>query len=139
MNINSLIKLLQDSTNYRGAVEFPDQLAELRRARGLTQAALAELVGVGANQISRYESGASEPTLGVLRRLAIALAVSSDELVFGGADRLSHDESLQLAFEATTMLGPDEQAAIRMMLEGFLANHLGRRGEGPRARKRPSQ
>jgi transcriptional regulator with XRE-family HTH domain len=120
-------------------VEFPEQLAELRRARGLTQSALAELVGVGANQISRYESGISEPTLGVLRKLAIALAVSSDVLVFGGADRLSNDENLQLAFEATTLLEPDEQGAIRMLLEGFLANHLGRRGEGPRARKRPTK
>jgi transcriptional regulator with XRE-family HTH domain len=120
-------------------VEFPDQLAELRRDRGLTQAALAELVGVGPNQISRYESGASEPTLGVLRKLAIALAVNSDVLVFGGNDRLNNDEALQLAFEATTLLEPEEQAAIRMMLEGFLANHLGRRGEGPRARKRPAK
>ena len=118
-------------------MEFPEQLAELRRARGLTQAALAELVGVGPNQISRYESGASEPTLGVIQKLAVALAVNSDVLIFGGEDRLTKDESLQLAFEATTLLGPEEQAAIRMMLEGFLANHLSHRGEGPRARKRP--
>jgi hypothetical protein len=71
--------------------------------------------------------------------LAIALAVNSDVLVFGGNDRLNNDEALQLAFEATTLLEPEEQAAIRMMLEGFLANHLGRRGEGPRARKRPAK
>lgn len=118
-------------------VGFPEQLADLRRQRGLTQAALAERVGVKANQVSRYESGASEPTLGVLRRLAIALSVSADALVFGGDGRLAGDESLQLAFEATTLLEPEEQAAVRMMLEGFLANHQGRRGgEGPRSRKR---
>jgi len=120
-------------------VEFPQQLADLRRQRGLTQAALAERVGVTANQVSRYESGASEPTLGVLRKLAIALSVTSDALVFGGDDRLADDESLQLAFEATTLLEADEQAAVRMMLEGFLANHRGRRGgEGPRSRKSPT-
>jgi transcriptional regulator with XRE-family HTH domain len=118
-------------------VGFPEQLADLRRQRGLTQAALAERVGVKANQVSRYESGASEPTLGVLRRLAIALSVSADALVFGGDGRLAGDESLQLAFEATTLLEPEEQAAVRMMLEGFLANYQSRRGgEGPRSRKR---
>jgi transcriptional regulator with XRE-family HTH domain len=118
-------------------VGFPDQLAELRRARGLTQAALAERIGVQANQVSRYESGRSEPTLGVLRQLAIALSVSCDTLVFGGEDRLSSDQALQLAFEATLLLDSDEQTAVRMLLEGFLATHQDRRGgEGPRARRR---
>jgi transcriptional regulator with XRE-family HTH domain len=118
-------------------VGFPEQLADLRRRRGLTQSALAERVGVKANQVSRYESGTSEPTLGVLRKLAIALSVSADALVFGDEDRLAVDESLQLAFEATTLLDPAEQAAVRMMLDGFLAVHQGRRGgEGPRSRKR---
>jgi transcriptional regulator with XRE-family HTH domain len=120
-------------------VGFPEQLAELRRERGLTQAALAERIGVRANQISRYESGQSEPTLGVLRQLAIALSVSADALVFGGEDRLAKDQALQLAFEATVLLDPEEQEAVRMLLEGFLSTHQQRRGgEGPRARRRQS-
>ncbi len=116
---------------------FPEQLAELRRQRGLTQAVLAHRVGVTTNQISRYESGVSEPTLGVLRKLAIALSVSADALVFGGEDRLAGNDWLQMAFEATTLLGESERAAVRLMLEGFLAGQLSRNaGEGPRARKR---
>jgi transcriptional regulator with XRE-family HTH domain len=118
-------------------VGFPEQLAELRRTRGLTQAALAERIGVTANQVSRYESGRAEPALGVLRRLAIALSVSCDTLVFGGEDRLAGDQALQLAFEAALLLDLDEQNAVRMLLEGFLATHQDRRGgEGPRARRR---
>jgi transcriptional regulator with XRE-family HTH domain len=121
-------------------VGFPEHLAELRRARGLTQAALAERIGVRPNQLSLYESGRSEPSLGVLRQLAIALSVSCDDLVFGGEDRLASTPELQLAFEATVLLDAEEQKAVRMLLDAFLASHQHRRGgEGPRSRKRPSR
>ncbi len=115
---------------------FPEHLAEIRRARGLTQAALAERIGVRSNQLSLYESGKSEPSLGVLRQLAVALSVTCDDLVFGGEDRLSKHQELQLAFEATVLLEPDEQETVRQLLDAFLAAHQSRRGgEGPRSRK----
>jgi transcriptional regulator with XRE-family HTH domain len=119
-------------------VGFPEQLAKLRRDRGLTQAALAERIGVRANQISLYESGRSEPSLGALRQLAVALSVTSDALIFGD-ERLGDDQALQLAFEATVLLAPDERASVQALLEAFLASHEKRRsaGEGPRARKKP--
>jgi len=119
---------------------FPENLAALRRQRGLTQAALAESLDVLANQISLYESGKSEPSLGVLRQLATALSATCDELVFG-TSRLSDDPSLELAFEATKLLNPEEQATVRALLDAFLVAHRQRRvpGEGPRAKKRPSR
>jgi hypothetical protein len=60
--------------------------------------------------------------------------------VFGG-DRLGEDPSLEMAFEATLLLDPDEQATVRSLLDAFLAAHRQRhgRGEGPRAKKRPSK
>jgi transcriptional regulator with XRE-family HTH domain len=119
-------------------VGFPEQLAKLRHDRGLTQAALAERIGVRANQISLYESGRSEPSLGALRQLAVALSVTSDALIFGD-ERLGDDQALQLAFEATVLLEPDERTSVQALLEAFLASHEKRRsaGEGPRARKKP--
>ncbi len=118
---------------------FPENLARLRRERGLTQAALAQSLDVRADQVSIYESGKSEPSLGVLRQLCVALSVSCDELVFG-TDRLQGDAELQLAFEATLLLDPDEQATVREVLNALLLAHRQRRsrGEGPRAKKRPS-
>ena len=118
---------------------FGENLGELRRRRGLTQAALAEQLGVLANQVSLYESGRSEPSLGVLRKLAVALSVSSDELLFGGADPLDTDPTLKQAFEATMLLGPDEQAVVKSLLDAYVAAHRnGPGGEGPRARKKRS-
>ena len=68
-------------------MDFPERLAGIRKERSLTQQALADQVGVHVLQIRRYEGGNSQPTLDVIRRLARALHVSSDELVFdkGGA------------------------------------------------------
>ena len=118
---------------------FPEHLGELRRRRGLTQAALAESLGVLANQVSLYESGRSEPSLGVLRKLAVALSVSSDELLFGGEEPLAKDPTLKQAFESAMLLGPDEQAVVKSLLDTYVAAHLGGAGgEGPRARKKRS-
>lgn len=73
-------------------MDFADRLAALRRDRRLTQAALAERAELNVSQLHRYEVGSSEPTLGALRRLAIALSVSTDELVFGDTPRTATDD-----------------------------------------------
>jgi DNA-binding XRE family transcriptional regulator len=49
------------------------QVARLRIRRGLTQARLAELVGVQEATIARLESGGRIPSLSLLRRIAAAL------------------------------------------------------------------
>ena len=119
-------------------VAFSDHLAELRRSHGLTQLALAERAGINVTQLRRYEAGTSEPSLGVLRRLAVGLSVTTDALVFDDGERLPTNEALRLAFEATEHLDPEEQEAVRIMLEGVLAGHETRKGrEGPRVTRRP--
>lgn len=117
-------------------VEFSERLSELRRERGLTQDALAERAEIHISQLRRYEAGTNEPTLGVIARLAVALATTADVLVFGDDSRLSDDERVRLAYESTVLLDPDEREAVICVLEGFLARHDALRGgEGPRAPK----
>jgi transcriptional regulator with XRE-family HTH domain len=115
-------------------VGFPERLAELRRQRGLTQAALAERARVHLSQLGRYESGANEPTLGVIAQLAAALSTTADFLVFGDEPRLPEDERLRFAFEATNFLDQDERDIVCALLDAFLARHEYQRGpEAPRA------
>jgi hypothetical protein len=74
--------------------------------------------------------------LGVLRRLATGLSVSTDLLVFGTDERLPSNDALRMAFEATDHLDPEEREAVQVVLEGFLARHEARLGgEGPRGPK----
>jgi len=57
------------------------KIATRRIAAGLTQQQLAEDIVCDPAQISRWENGHGEPSLGSLRRIAAALGVDTKELV----------------------------------------------------------
>ena len=56
-------------------------LAELRRARGLTQAELAEKINYSDKSVSKWERGDGLPDLKVLTQLAALYGVSLDTFV----------------------------------------------------------
>jgi transcriptional regulator with XRE-family HTH domain len=107
-------------------MEFPNRLAALRKEQGLTQKSLAERVGVHVTQIQRYENGSIQPTLDVIRRLAIALSVSADLLVFDKDER-GPDDQLRLEFEAISEFDPEEKAVVRKVLQGLIIQHQTKR------------
>jgi len=109
------------------AMDFAHRLTNLRKARGLTQQTLADTVGIHVTQIRRYEAGTNQPTLDVLRALAIALAVTTDDLVFNEDERGPADQSLRMHLAALDQLDPDERATIRALIEGALLRHQARR------------
>ena len=104
------------------AMEFPERLAVLRKERGLTQQALADQVGLAVLQIRRYEGGTSQPTLDVIRRLAIALGVSSDMLVFDQAER-GPDETLRYQFETVSRMPEQDQQVVRALLNAVIVKN----------------
>lgn len=106
--------------------DFPQQLAALRKQHGLTQQVLAERIGVHVVQLRRYEAGASQPTLEVIRKLATALSVSADLLLFGKDER-GPDEDLRLQFEAVSRFNAEEKQVVRSLLEGMILKHEARR------------
>src|SRR5439155_209722 len=54
---------------------------QLREARGMTQQQIAKLAGVPRATWAHLESGAANPTLGILHRAATALQVSIEEMI----------------------------------------------------------
>lgn len=58
-----------------------DRLARIRELRRISQAELAEKVGIGMQQIYRYENGKTEPDGDVVARIAMVLNVSTDYLL----------------------------------------------------------
>lgn len=101
---------------------FPNRLATLRKERALTQQALADAVNLHVTQLRRYEAGSAQPTLDVLRRLALALRTTTDDLVFDG-HQVGPDDSLRLQFEAIKHLDPDEKKVVLSVLESILVKH----------------
>lgn len=64
---------------------YLDQLKDLRKKRGLSQARLAEMVGVEQPTVQRWESGKRLPDLDGLTALSKALGVSPGALLDGTA------------------------------------------------------
>ncbi len=67
--------------------EVGRRVAELRAAQGLTQAALAERIGIGAKHLQRIELGELNLTLVSLARIAAALEVEPFELLVAPTPR----------------------------------------------------
>jgi transcriptional regulator with XRE-family HTH domain len=103
-------------------MEFPERLTALRKERSLTQQALADQVGLAVLQIRRYEGGTSQPTLDVIRRLAIALGVSADMLVFDAKERNPAD-ALRYQFEMVSRLSAQEQSVVRSLLDAVIVKN----------------
>ena len=68
------------------------KIRELRQARGLSQARLAEDVGVSKPAVCKWETGVSVPRTELLPLLARVLDCSIDEL-FGGDQQDNQGEA----------------------------------------------
>ena len=101
---------------------FRTRLIQLRKAQGLTQQALADAVQVHVNQIRRYEAGITQPHLDVLVRLARALHVTTDDLLFDESERGPSDD-LALQFEAVSHMPDEERRIIKALLEGMIVKY----------------
>ena len=58
------------------------KITQMRKAKGITQAALSDLCETTQQQIARIENGAVDPRLGTLRRIADALECELPDLFF---------------------------------------------------------
>lgn len=104
--------------------EFADRLKTLRKQRDLSQAQLAQLVGVHQNHIGRYERGESKPSADALHRLADALGVSTDYLFEGSSDEAAkarfEDRDLLRQFQEVERLPDEDKALVKSFLDAFL-------------------
>lgn len=64
-------------------MDAPTHLRTTRVRLGLTQAQLAEAAGCTQSDISKYESGTRPNRLDVITKLAAALGITREEVIFG--------------------------------------------------------
>ena len=62
-------------------MEVQDIFKQLRKDRGIGQVALAEALGVSKGVISFWETGRNEPSLQMLKKIAVYFEVTTDYLV----------------------------------------------------------
>ena len=75
---------------------FNENFKALRQARGLTQAQMADKLGVSISAVSMYEQGRRKPDNDMLRKICEKFRVSTDSLlginVKGNSEGKSVDE-----------------------------------------------
>ena len=86
---------------------FPEALKRLRAKKGITQAELAEGLGVGKSTISMYEVGAREPDFEMLENIADFFNVDLMDLV---RPQLDEDKA-----KAPTLTPKDERDIARYL------------------------
>lgn len=102
---------------------FGKRMAELRKARGLTQAELGEQIGVNQTAIGSYEIGRRRIPLSQVAPLAEALGVSVAELVElqpSSNGKPGPTPMLQRQIEQVAELPRSKQKFVSEMLETVL-------------------
>ncbi|RZU38481.1 transcriptional regulator with XRE-family HTH domain [Fluviicoccus keumensis] len=112
-------------------MSLPARLIALRKERGLSQQAMADAIGIHANSWKKYETGQAQPSLDVLKKIAVALHVSTDFLLFNEHER-GPDDDLRLQFEAVSDLPPAEQSVVKEVLESLIIKYQARRWDSAR-------
>ncbi len=107
-------------------MNIQQRLIALRRERDLTQQQMADSIGVHVNQIRRYEAGATQPSLEVLKKIATAMSVTIDSLAFGEKER-DPAMDLRLQFEALSQFDEEERKIAKALLESLILRHNAKR------------
>lgn len=106
-----------DTQDAQLAARVGESIAELRRAKGLTQAQLAEMIDLEQEAVSRWERGTRVPTLLRLQQLSDALQCSVDQLLQRGSKR--PDDQLANVANALNGLDADERALVVNFVQQF--------------------
>ena len=71
------------------------RIARARKAKGMTQEELANILGVSSQAVSKWENDASCPDISLLPRLAKELGLTTDELLTGKSNEVKMVPSSQ--------------------------------------------
>ncbi|OIN80243.1 XRE family transcriptional regulator [Mycobacterium malmoense] len=101
-----------------------DVLTIARKARGITQIELAEMVGVTQPAINRYESGDRDPDKNTLTKLAAVLGVTEELLTHGNRFRGALAVDAHMRRQTTTKASAWRQMEARLNLLRVHASFL---------------
>lgn len=106
------------------ASHFGDNLKKIRSEKNISQGELADLIGIHATHISRYERNLTSPSIEALKKIANALGVPTDALVYGtneekAKSKLSDNELLSM-FNRVQTLNKTELSCVKSLLKAYI-------------------
>lgn len=103
---------------------FGDNLKQARVGKSLSQSQLAEAVGMHSTHISRYERSLANPTIEVVKKIAEALDVSVDFLIYGNekekAQNQIGDNELLSMFTKVQKLAKEDVSVVKSLINAYL-------------------
>lgn len=100
---------------------FSQKLKNLRKEHGLTQAQLANKLGVGASTIGMYESNIRKPSYEVLNKISNYFNVSIDYLINNSND--NNTINLDFYIEHINQLSPLEKKQVKDLIEFLISKY----------------
>lgn len=104
--------------------DFGKRLAQLRRAKGVTQVELAKKLGTSQRMIAYYEGETNFPPAHLLVPIAKALKISVDELLGFKATKLTDTNHIRFwnKLKKAESLSESDKKALLKVLDAFLKN-----------------
>jgi transcriptional regulator with XRE-family HTH domain len=99
------------------------RIAHIRKERGLSQEALAEVMGISRKQVVDYETGRIHLNDDMIVRFAVTLSITADELLGLKPPKKSIDEpTLRLTrrFRELSKLPEDKKRAVLKVLDDLI-------------------
>jgi transcriptional regulator with XRE-family HTH domain len=105
-------------------MSFGDNLKRIRNQKNISQGELADKLKMHASHISRYENGATAPSIEVLKKMSSALQVSADELLYGPEDKRAKtaikDNDLLRMFGRIQELDQNQLSCVKSLLGAYI-------------------
>lgn len=103
---------------------FGNNLKQIRTELNLSQSDLADIIKMHSTHISRYERNQTNPTVDVVRKIAEALKVSADRLIYGDTNQMVKDSiqdtDLVRMFSKVQNLASEEVNCVKSLLDAYL-------------------
>ena len=105
------------------ASQLPQRVAALRQAKGLTQTAVAGLLGISQGRYNHYERGIRRFPVALLPKLVEVLECSEAELLGAPAPRVKRGppSAWEKRIEAIQSLPREKQREIQNVVDALLA------------------
>ena len=104
--------------------DFGANLKRFRTEKGFSQEVFASQIGVHVTNLSKYERNKSVPSLEIAEKMASALDMSLDEMVYGQQNEKARicivDNELLNLFNKTQQLPDDQKKTMVDLLSAFL-------------------
>lgn len=96
-----------------------NNLQRIMREKGLTGKMLSESAKIHTNSISQIKNNKTDPTAAVIKKLAIALECSSDNLLFSEED-LDPDQEMKMIFKEMEKLPEHEKEVLKEVIRAII-------------------